>query len=45
MDKTPMGQYYNGLNPLNLISCYTNLDVYNLDEEIERDLRIVSVWK
>jgi hypothetical protein len=45
VEKIYMGQYYNGLNPLNIISCYTNSDVYNLDEEIERDIRIVSVWK
>jgi hypothetical protein len=45
VEKTYMGQYYNGLNPLNIISCYTNSDVYSLDEEIERDIRIVSVWK
>lgn len=40
-----MGQYYNGLNSLNIISCFTNSDVYNLDDEIEKDTRIVSVWK
>lgn len=40
-----MGEYYNGLNSLNLISCYTNSDVYQLDEDIEKDSRIVSVWK
>jgi len=45
VDKTFMGNYYNGLNSLNIISCFTNSDVYQLDEEIERDIRIVSVWK
>jgi len=45
VEKTYMGQYYNGLNSLNIVSCYTNSDVYNLDNEIERDSRIVSIWK
>jgi len=45
VEKTYMGNYYNGLNSLNIISCFTNSDVYHLDEEIERDIRIVSVWK
>ncbi|XP_060866395.1 GATOR1 complex protein NPRL2 [Metopolophium dirhodum] len=45
VEKTYMGSYYNGLNSLNIISCFTNSDVYHLDEEIERDIRIVSVWK
>jgi len=45
VEKTYMGSYYNGLNSLNIISCFTNTDLYHLDEEIERDIRIVSVWK
>lgn len=45
VEKIYMGEYYNGLNSLNLISCYTNSDVYQLDEDIEKDSRIVSVWK
>lgn len=45
VDKVYMGQYYNGLNSLNIVSCYTNTDVYSLDDEIERDSRILSVWK
>lgn len=44
-DKVYMGQYYNGLNSLNIVSCYTNTDVYSLDDEIESDSKIVSVWK
>lgn len=45
VETTYMGEYYNGLNSLNIISCYTDTDVYHLDDEIERDPRIVSVWK
>lgn len=45
VDKTYMGQYYNGLNSLNIISCYTNSDIYSLDNEIERDTKIISIWK
>lgn len=45
VEKTYMGEYYNGLNPLNLISSYTNSDLYSLDEAIEKDTRIISVWK
>lgn len=45
VDKVYMGQYYNGLNSLNIVSCYTNTDVYSLDDEIESDSKIVSVWK
>lgn len=45
VEQTYMGQYYNGLNSLNVISCFTNSDVYNLDDEVEKDTRIVSIWK
>lgn len=45
VDTIYMGQYYNGLNSLNIVSCYTNTDVYSLDDEIESDPKILSVWK
>ncbi|CAI6374432.1 unnamed protein product [Macrosiphum euphorbiae] len=40
VEKKYMGNYYNGLNSLNIISCFTNSDVFHSDEEIERDIRI-----
>lgn len=45
VNTTYMGQYYNGLNSLDIVSSHTDVDLHSLDKEIERDLRIVSVWK
>ncbi|VVC33597.1 Hypothetical protein CINCED_3A002451 [Cinara cedri] len=45
VNKTILGNYFNGRNSLNIISCYSRSNVYTLDLAIERDKRIVSVWK
>lgn len=45
VEKVYMGQYYNGLNSLGLVSCYTETDEHKLDELIEKSTKTVSIWK